>query len=1283
MIRTLTSLGKLEDAVDQHIEIINAFPEDADRLANAFEFSEKHNLSARLTGYYEKLTKESFRNYRWQLVLGRIYERQGNLAGASTQYRAAVINEPQRTDLRLVLASVLTRERRYDEATTTLRDGWTLTGRDPQWLIEVARIQVRQGLRDDAITTMRQALAAKQNTKLEARLAVAAQLASWGLYTETARIYDDVFTKLPKTLKDEYVGGDHVTGYVRALVRVEPAASVFQKLERMRSQYQAIAQNSQDTDGYKARGIVSALEQAMRSDFGRGVVDYATAAEAAALAESVRAATQNLTTYGDAPQLRRYLGLARAAGLGGVEEQICAQLKDAAFKARTKPEDQNYYNELRGLVGLYNRRAAFTRAAELLSEEMKRDPYKGRFDYVNQIAIQYRLAGDQTRELEALRMAYAGASGELIAGNMDWVERYLSLLYDSGKRVELQRLASAYSPYQLQLINFLVEKNDKDLALNAIERARQQPAWVASRSAEVGLFLKDISVETEEYFARALDRKPIGQTVGRRVDRSRNLVGDDWFVGARNYGYWLGIVGREADSRKLVVAEIEGHPTTARAQLELAAYYLERKTPQRAADHVALAAELAPADAETILMRGSVALAQGNRKAAVEAWAALIQNQPVISNATAYLKVMGNNGFLREALPILETSLVAYVNQVAKEDEDNDHIDTVKPLVREIADRARSDSRLSEEAAAFFQRVITRTPEDMVIGRLLIEEGLLPESNLNSIYRLVHQRLSNKATAVFGTEEYEEGYWSGTEFFYPARSLAEWRRRLLDYLIRTRAFAEARLLIVTIRQEQADLKLASAEETVDDRYEWLPLAAALIELRDGPEAAKGVAELRRYCGVDSTATASENSGTGSVQERCLKAYALLVAEHRDAEADTLLYDSYRAALASRRSDDAAIAGLAEIEARRGRGEEAGRLLTMLAERSVDNMRSLQLAAETAARIGRYAQAVEFREQLATTNSTDATNRLELARALAAVGKAGEAIDRIVVLIGERTTPNSVRAQSAEIIGVLVRADRALARQSVLDHLSGQSSEGATLVRAAINEASGRIDAARALLAGINSGPIGAIAQTKLGVLSLVQGRDNDAAPSFERALSLDPDGSMTDAIAFRAAGPRAQLIAIYGRVGRDLAALRLAEGDGAGQRTLISQAVRAALSSGSGRSEQATAAAFEPQLEPSSNPAMKTLAEMNEASASSSQQGLLAALAESAARLGQFDRAIAMQRVRAMEATKPEERASIEKRLAEIIAADRARQLRLLSLLRLTRSNTTGSIFAERMLGGG
>ncbi len=47
------------------------------------------------------------------------------------------------------------------------------------------------------------------------------------------------------------------------------------------------------------------------------------------------------------------------------------------------------------------------------------------------------------------------------------------------------------------------------------------------------------------------------------------------------------------------------------------------------------------------------------------------------------------------------------------------------------------------------------------------------------------------------------------------------------------------------------------------------------------------------------------------------------------------------------------------------------------------------------------------------------------------------------------------------------------------------------------------------------------------------------------------------------------------------------------------------------------------------------------------------------------------------------EKAGIEKRLGELIAADRARRLRIQSLLRVSRANTTGSIYAWRIAGSG
>src|SRR5262249_154229 len=272
MIRTLDSLGKYQDALDQHIEIINSFPEDSDRLSAAIEYAEQHNLIERLTAYYEKLSKESNKNYRWQLVLGRIYDRKGNLAGAAEQYRIAALNEPQRADLRFALASVLSRQGRYDDTIATLRQGWSLAGRDPEWLVEVARIQVQQGHRDEAVNTIREALSAKKNASLEAQASIAAKLWRWDLNSEGARINEQVLGDLAKKLEsDEYFPTPSIAGYMNALVRIEPVASVYQKIERLRTQAQAISENNQS---YKAKSIVETIDSEMRTNFGKGVLDY-------------------------------------------------------------------------------------------------------------------------------------------------------------------------------------------------------------------------------------------------------------------------------------------------------------------------------------------------------------------------------------------------------------------------------------------------------------------------------------------------------------------------------------------------------------------------------------------------------------------------------------------------------------------------------------------------------------------------------------------------------------------------------------------------------------------------------------------------------------------------------------------------------------------------------------------------------------------------------------------------------------------------------------------------
>jgi hypothetical protein len=668
----------------------------------------------------------------------------------------------------------------------------------------------------------------------------------------------------------------------------------------------------------------------------------------------------------------------------------------------------------------------------------------------------------------------------------------------------------------------------------------------------------------------------------------------------------------------------------------------------------------------------------------------MLNGRVSIDDAQSYLQVMADNGFLKESLPLLENFIITYINRPVKNSQYETRMEALEPLILEIV--GRGDAKTMSAVAASLDRVMSLTPNDMKIGRLVVEDHLLPESQLLPIYRTIHQKYADAATATFGTSEYEDGTYVGGVFVYPARDLGEWRRNFLDYLIRTKALDEAKLLVTTIKQEQADinLALADADDETTDYYDWLPLASATIELRKGQNLQAAIAELRDYCGLENEQEEDseyESDSQSTLHEHCLKAYALLIQEKREAEAEALLYDAYRKASRMRYASDASLAGLAEIEARRGQVNEASRLLKLLVERSTDNLKALKLAAETAARINRFNDAIDFREQIATANPDEPTNKVELVRVMFAAGRNAEAVDKAIALLGERTTPNSAKAQIAEVIGEIARADRA-AGERVMRLAQGaeaQSDAGALLARAAFEENTGNLDAARTTLERVK-GPLEAVAQLKLGLLARSANRDAEAVRNFERAIYLDADGVLTDVIEFRASTVRAQLIIAYSKLQRDAAAIRLTEGEN--QKSVLSAAARQALTSTSDDSDEEESEAvsgivFEPSLEVASGKiqGMKTLAEINQSASAKVQNELIAALADSSARLGRIDRAVALERLRVAETVQPQEKSAIEKRIESFLAVLRARERATSALLRVNKSSATQSIYSAQLLG--
>ena len=99
---------------------------------------------------------------------------------------------------------------------------------------------------------------------------------------------------------------------------------------------------------------------------------------------------------------------------------------------------------------------------------------------------------------------------------------------------------------------------------------------------------------------------------------------------------------------------------------------------------------------------------------------------------------------------------------------------------------------------------------------------------------------------------------------------------------------------------------------------------------------------------------------------------------------------------------------------------------------------------------------------------------------------------------------------------------------------------------------------------------------------------------------------------------------------------RLTEGE-SDSKSLLTAAARQALNAADEETEKAATAVFEPSLEitKSKITGLRTIAELNESAAANAQNDLIYALAESSARLGRLDRAIALERLRASETKRP------------------------------------------------
>jgi tetratricopeptide (TPR) repeat protein len=204
LIPALTRLGDFAGAEDQYIALLSAFPEDAGTANQAIQYAMERGRQKQLASFLETTVKQSPRDSRLAILLGRADVAFGNLPAALAAYDQAISVRQDRVDLyqaraalELQLASLNAGpapapETLLDRAADDFARLYQLSYQDPQYQVSVAEVRARQGRTQAVVAALETAYVAGRPTTgpvaAAAAFKVAAKLEGWNLLPQ-ARIW--------------------------------------------------------------------------------------------------------------------------------------------------------------------------------------------------------------------------------------------------------------------------------------------------------------------------------------------------------------------------------------------------------------------------------------------------------------------------------------------------------------------------------------------------------------------------------------------------------------------------------------------------------------------------------------------------------------------------------------------------------------------------------------------------------------------------------------------------------------------------------------------------------------------------------------------------------------------------------------------------------------------------------------------------------------------------------------------------------------------------------------
>jgi len=632
--------------------------------------------------------------------------------------------------------------------------------------------------------------------------------------------------------------------------------------------------------------------------------------------------------------------LAQTAGLADQEARWRFDLM------MQEAHSQNPYANMEPFVDLQRRRTRFAELGPQLEQFASAiSPGFNRRDAaLLSAADAYRSAGDQPNEMRVLSTVSAEHLDNLRQ------QRLFELLL-ARQPAELVRIAATWTPTGERAAEYVVA-NAAPIWSHAVVQARSRPrppVWNKSYNALVGLYFAEPATDVRNAFLGALGDTTIGERLGKPVDRSQQLAGDIWFYYGSRYGEYLWTT-KQGNPEDFLPAILEQSPATSSGYLTLADYYADTGDEPRAILDYNHTLELTPNRPDVYDNLALAYYKQGDHAAALAQWK---QAFAVLSGQINAVRVP--EAFWADFGRTCDQLAARHVFSDLKPDADA----IVRAYLRHNGNY-RSNAVLHSAyaaagdpaaATAWLLDLSSAAHDPSMILADVADASWIPLAQRAAIYQRILEVKQDSVSKLTGLER------DNTQ-----QELNSWQVRWIQYLVRTKQYAQASAAIPALPKETRDAQ-AAALVPLDLRIaaQLGTLDSKLASYRSDPQSTPTADTLR--AAARQLFEAGDKQSARNILELV---FAREIEDHQLVAANFL--------------------GLAEIRIASGDTSGALDLLRRLVVVVGNPFENLDPAAAMLEKTGHNTEAVEFLDQLVKSAPWDPSYRLRLAKAKLAAGQ---------------------------------------------------------------------------------------------------------------------------------------------------------------------------------------------------------------------------------------------------------------------------------------------------------